>query len=140
MKNEFNKYGKRLTEAEYVQAVSALTYDKEYRKKETSLKIDHTIGEDYPQDKRELMHAARERAVKRFLSPATIVKGLAVTAALKFGIMKRMPGLDEGDIDRGTKIMAEEFTKEKALATEDIIQFLGEEFEKPVKKLRGLQP
>lgn len=145
MKNEFNKYGKRLTEREFVEAVASIytstASEKERREKETNFMIDHHLGVDYPHDKRELLHSARERAAHKFIvSPVTGVKSLVVEAGMKFGIIKKMPGLDEADIDRGAKILAKEFAREKDLATEDIIQFLGEEIAPYVKKLRTPHP
>jgi hypothetical protein len=150
VKDAFNKYGKRLTEREFVNAVASIYpqteeecrsfSEAEYRKRETNLMIDYHLGENYPQDKREILYNARERATKRFLSPAFIMKGLIVEMGLRSGAIKHMPGLDDADIDRGTRIMAEEFCKEEELETEDIIQFFDEKIEPAVRKIRGPLP
>ncbi len=138
MKDSFNKYGRRLTEQEFIAAVAAAYDEKDQSKIETNLMIDHNLGIDYPQDKRELIHAARERAAKKFIfSPVSLLKSVFVDAAMKVGIIKRLPSLSESDISKASLILAREFTREKALETEDIIQFLGEDCAPAVKKLRA---
>lgn len=151
MQEEFNKYGRRLTEREYLEAVAALypqteeelkrSSEAERRKKETGLMIDHRLGVEYPQDKRAVLHAARERATKRFMrSPATLLKSAFVRAAQKLKIIRGVPDIDEGSLSLMTRVLAEEFTREKSLPTEDIVRFAGKETEPLVRKLRGQGP
>lgn len=151
MQDAFNKYGRKLTEQEFVQA-SADNYpdpdmpfsrqqDAQYRKEETSLMIDYLLGVDYPQDKREALHAARERATKRFTrNPVTLIKCLFEAATRHTRADKRVPDFDEGSLDFAARVTAEEFSKETALDTQDIIAFIGPEAAPYVHKLRGTKP
>ncbi len=59
MKNEFNKYGQRLTEGEYQAKCVDLaekSYGKPgYERAEIGLMIDHRLGKDFPSQKREAL-------------------------------------------------------------------------------------
>lgn len=132
MKNDFNKYGRKITEAEYVAAVSALYSDNlpeaQYRKAESNLTIDWCIGVNYPAQKRDMMHNARERATRRFLyNPMTLFKAAFHQVAQKLRPTKGVPDFDEGSFNFATKVMAQEFAREKELDIEDISAFVGPE-------------
>lgn len=148
MQAEFNKYGRKLTEQEFVKA-SAENYpapdatitresEAQYRKKETSLMIDHLLGIDYPQDKRDVLHTARERATARFTrNPFTLVKSFMESLTRPIRKDQRVPDFDESSLQFAAKVLAEEFAKEKALDTEDIVAFIGKEAAPYVHKLRA---
>lgn len=148
MRDTFNKYGKRLTREEYEKRVSENFHahldeynngdERAYRKAEFNLGIDRHLGVEYPQDKREILYQANERAARKFLrNPLTLLKSAFVTAMLNARIMKTMPSMDEGSVTLGSDIIAKEVTKEKALETEDLVQFYGPEIAPFIKKMRG---
>ncbi len=142
MKDTFNKYGRKITEQEFLTAVS-----EEYnqspseaarRKSETNLMIDHLIGVDYPQDKREALHTARERATQRFTrNPFTLAKSLLELASSRLRKNAGLPNFDEGSLMLGERVFAEEFAKAHTLDIEEIAAFSGPEIAAHVRKLRG---
>jgi hypothetical protein len=147
MKNEFNKYGKRLTEKEYTQACADLFPQSSdasgkfteamRREKETSLMIDHRLGINFPTQQRKSLHLARERATRKFTrNPTILLKALFVTAAQRVGLIRGVPDFDNSSLDLASRTLAEEFCREPSLNTEDIIQFLGSETTPYVKKIR----
>jgi hypothetical protein len=147
MKDEFNKYGRRLTDSEFTGAVCAIkprsidgsekSAQQDYREQETNLMIDHLLGVDYPQDRRDTIHRAREQATKKFLSPLFIAKALAINVGISLGLIKSAPPFN---VDVAMEVITKEFSKEKSIPTEDIIQFLGEETRASIEKFRPKEP
>jgi hypothetical protein len=128
MKNEFNKYGKRLSNEEYVYKVTELYKDipsspkkkqeTEIRKAELNLQINNRLGKDFPQDKRDEMWAAAERLEKKRASVGFLVSAFAK------GHGNPMLGVFQ--------IAFNEFSA--VLGDEDLVQFLGGENDKSLMK------
>ncbi len=145
MKDDFNKYGRKISEQEMVNAIAAI-YPKpnvrtshaareRFREDETGILIDHKLGIDYPEDKRQIIHDARERGTRRFLrNPSTLFK-----AAKEFFMPKRgaVPDFDDASLSLAARVMSEEFARESDIDTDDIIAFLGDEVAPYVRKLRA---
>jgi hypothetical protein len=128
MKEEFNKYGRRLTGREYEKAVIALytgmnpsPSDREFmeiRRKEINLQIDHKLGVDFPAEKREAVWDVVARLEKKRI-------GMAL------GVMVRQALGRKVDINAElAKVVDEMITKTgKILDKEDMVRFFGPEDE-----------
>ncbi|MGA3077982.1 MAG: hypothetical protein ABSG56_30435 [Bryobacteraceae bacterium] len=128
MKEEFNKYGRRLTGQEYDKAIIALytglkpDYSErefmEIRRKEINLQIDHRLGVDFPPEKRETVWEVIAGLEKKRI-------GMAL------GVMVRQALGRKVDINAELAKVADEMIAKtgRILDKEDMVRFLGPEDE-----------
>ena len=122
-------YGPRLSDEEYERKIVELhcglppmptkEQDREVRRQELELAIDHRLGRDFPSDRREALWAAKERVEKKRL-----------WLGVKFLFRKLMPKSLAESADALAGYMADEYAK--VLSKEELNSFFGlRESERP---------
>jgi hypothetical protein len=111
MPSELN-YGPRLTDDEYERRIIDLhrglppmptkDQDREVRRQELELAIDHRLGRDFPRERREALWAAKERVEKKRLRLG--VKFLIKRLFAK-NVNKEAQGLAEYMVDEYAKVL-----------------------------------
>ena len=111
MRSELN-YGPRLTDDEYERRIIDLyrglppmptkDQDREVRRQELELAIDHRLGRDFPRERREALWGAKERVEKKRLRLG--VKFLIKRLFAK-NVNKQAQGLAEYMVDEYAKVL-----------------------------------
>ena len=115
-------YGPRLTDAEYERRILELhrgrppmptkDQDREARRRELDLAIDHRLGRDFPRERRDALWAAKERVERKRLR-----------LGLKF-LLKRAFGRDVAGSAQGLAgFMVDEYAK--VLSEAEVERFFG---------------
>ncbi|TAL26937.1 MAG: hypothetical protein EPN97_18395 [Alphaproteobacteria bacterium] len=130
MKKEFNRHGRRLTDAEYEKKIVALytgaspipgkAEEIRLRKAELNLQIDHKLGVDFPAARREEMWKTAEAVEKGRLTTAFKIVMLYVFKGK--ADEKHMDG-SPADADHLTRYLVKKYSA--VLDDEELTQFLG---------------
>jgi hypothetical protein len=128
-------YGPRISDAEYDRRVVALhesaagrgkDRDRELRRAELNIEVDHRLGQDFPSDRRRLLWAAHEQAERR---------RRRLPLRFLFGLLRT------GSIEGAAESLARDLVKAyaKVLTPTELHTFFGDACgdERPMRSSRG---